>query len=450
MAHGRRKRITRAQFSRTKILLLLSIAWFTTIAVALRCFQKRPPLRYEGKATWLSTQSTTFLARWRNHKYRNVMIYACLTTRKLLIARQLVQHLLTCPPVFYDPRYGQIFSVPRFCLSHMCLQPFGKAHFVYAEFVLKTFNSITTQAISPAEPTTDGKVAVIVEPRKHPLLEYTIKQVMITLGHGWSLQLFLSSANEEWVRKRLHIYAGGMGEKIVVTPLRKFGLDEMEEYGNKVQSAFSAHEKLHAEIKGEHILWFQVDVVMRSHIRPEWLRYAYVGAEWPGCEYPTCSSVSCTKICGGGNSGLSLRRKSKLVQVGTRGILPENLWGHKLQSAMDLNIKIQTNEKGYFASDHLHDNSRTKWFEDDLQISYKLSKLRLLPPAEIPPKFAVDQALPYSFGIRSGDYDVHDTAPAGMHKSWLTPLIEPEIIMALLQLPYELALKLNKSGQRDT
>ena len=91
----------------------------------------------------------------------------------------------------------------------------------------------------------------------------------------------------------------------------------MSKYGNRAQSAFSAHERMYAEIKGEHILWFQVDVVMRSQVKPEWLEYAYVGAEWPGCEYPTCSPVTCTNICGGGNSGLSLRRKSKLLQVAT-------------------------------------------------------------------------------------------------------------------------------------
>lgn len=425
--------------ARARRLLLLYTIWLISVAAILRCFRKRPPAIYTGNATWMSEKTVSFSARWRNHKYRNVIIYTCLNTRKVFIARQLVQYFLRCPSVFYEARYEQLFSVPGICLSSACLRPLGKAHFVYAEFVLQTFDAITSQTISPAEPTAEGKIAVLVEPRQHPLLEYTIKQVMTTLGQEWSLQLFLSSANVQWLRSRLHIYPGGTGANIVITPLSRFGLDDMSKYGIRVQSAFSAHEKMYTEIKGEHVLWFQVDVIMRSQVRPEWLRYAYVGAEWPGCEYPTCSPVTCSKICAGGNSGLSLRRKSKLLQVATRGRLPESLWGHVVQRGDKPMAKFQAiDNEGYFASDHLHDNSETQWYEDDLQISYKLSKLSMLPPTEVLPRFAIDQAVPIWF--RSASYDVYNTAPAGMHKPWLTPRIAPEIIMQLLQMPYERAV----------
>tara|TARA_Y100001954_G_scaffold145690_1_gene155116 strand:- start:2722 stop:3753 length:1032 start_codon:yes stop_codon:yes gene_type:complete len=342
--------------------------------------------------------------------------------------------------VFYERRYEGLFNVPEYCFSRTCLHSFGKSHYVYAEFVLQTFDAIITQNFSPAVPTVDGKIAVLVEPREHPLLEYTIKQVMLTLGPGWALQLFLSSANEKRVRDCLQIHSGGIGENIVITPLSYFGLDDMSKYGNRVQSAFSAHERMYAEIKGEHILWFQVDVVMRSQVKPEWLEYAYVGAEWPGCEYPTCSPVTCKNICGGGNSGLSLRRKSELLQVATRGELPANLWGYEGLPSGDLRNQFRASDQhtAHFASDELHDNSETRWFEDDLRISYKLWKLDLLPPAEIPSKFAIDQALP-----KSGSCHAHSATPAGMHKPWLTPLIAPEIIIELLQMPYERAISWN-------
>lgn len=394
-------------------------------------------VRYNGRATWLSEQSTLFSNRWKNHKHRNVAVYVCVSTRKILVVRSLVRYLLACPSVFYERRYGELFNVPNVCFRHVCLKPFGKSHYIYAEFVLETFDAVIKQNIVPAVPSADGKIAVLVEPREHPLLEYAIKQVMSTLGPGWALQLFLSSANEKRVRERLRAHRGGIGENIIITPLSRFGLDDMSKYGNRVQSAFSVHERMYAEIRGEHILWFQVDVVMRSQPKSEWLEYAYVGAEWLGCEYPTCSPVTCANICGGGNSGLSLRRKSKILQVATRGELPANLWGYKVLPRDDLLDQSETPDQhtAHFASDQLHNNSQTRWFEDDLQISYKLWKLNLLPPAETPSRFAIDQALP-----KSGCCSAHSATPTGMHKSWLAPLIEPKTIIALLQMPYERAM----------
>jgi len=415
---------------------MTQLTWLMVIFFVLRNFQNRA-----ARTTWLSEHSLAFSERWKNRKHRNIAVYTCLSTRKLLIVRSFVQYFLTCPPIFRKERYEQLFAVPSACFSHACLRRFGRAHYVYAEFVLKTFDAIISQTISPVEPTSNGKIAVLVEPRAHPLLEYTIKQVMTTLEPDWALQLFLSSENEKWLRDRLQIYSGGAGEKIVVTPLSYFGLDEMSKYGNRVQSAFSAHEAMYAEIKSEHILWFQVDVVMRSPLRSEWLRHAYVGAEWPGCEYP-CSPGICSNICGGGNSGLSLRRKSKLLLVATRGKLPESLWGHGASPGRATHSSFQlSDENAYFASDALHDNSRTKWFEDDLLISYKLSKLQLLPPAEIQPQFALAQALPKSAP--------DNPTPAGLHKPWSTPLISPQIIMDLLEAPYERAMLLGNK-QKST
>ena len=442
----RRKRTAKALHSRVKRSLLLRLLSTVSLCFVWWCLQKRRApavskrIPCSGQATWTSEQTISFSKRWTHHKHRNVAVYACVSTRKVFLLRSLVRYFLSCPPVFYERRYEGLFNVPEYCFSRTCLHSFGKSHYVYAEFVLQTFDAIITQNFSPAVPTVDGKIAVLVEPREHPLLEYTIKQVMLTLGPGWALQLFLSSANEKRVRDCLQIHSGGIGENIVITPLSYFGLDDMSKYGNRVQSAFSAHERMYAEIKGEHILWFQVDVVMRSQVKPEWLEYAYVGAEWPGCEYPTCSPVTCKNICGGGNSGLSLRRKSELLQVATRGELPANLWGYEGLPSGDLRNQFRASDQhtAHFASDELHDNSETRWFEDDLRISYKLWKLDLLPPAEIPSKFAIDQALP-----KSGSCHAHSATPAGMHKPWLTPLLAPEIIMELLQIPYERAISWN-------
>lgn len=378
---------------------------------------------------WLSHRSKLFTSLWKTHKTRNFAVYVCVSTRHLVILNSLVYHTLTCPDTFYDTRYDQLFEVPRYCFSHGCLRRYGRSHYVYAEFVLRTYETMIAYTTVPSKPTSHGKIAVLLEPRPHPLLEFTTKQVMYTLGSTWALQVFVSSSNENFVRKRLRVYEGDSGQNIVITKLGDFGLDDMSKHGNIIQSAFSAHEDLYHNIRSEHILWFQVDVVMREPPKEEWLKYAYVGAEWKNCEYPTCSKDVCPHICGGGNSGLSLRRRSLLVRVATRGYLPENIWGVESTDDEIPAVSLSTDSRAHFASDELHDNSETRWFQDDLQLSYKLARLGLLPPDEILPRFAVAQTLP-----REG---LCKTNPSGMHKVWDTPWISPVVVAQLFAKPFK-------------
>ena len=122
---------------------------------------------------------------------------------KALTNSPITVHALTCPDVFYDERYNLLFEVPRRCFSHKCLKRYGASHYIYAEFVLRTFDGVTATTIMTAKPTSLGKVEVLVEPRQHPLVEYVVNQVMLTLGSTWSLQIFVSSKNEEFVRNSL-------------------------------------------------------------------------------------------------------------------------------------------------------------------------------------------------------------------------------------------------------
>lgn len=423
---GRTARRTRVQSLVGALLLLCHFfraSPVTTLPIERELF---------GDTPWVSERTVEFTRAWSSHMSRNAAVYMCLSTRKIALLNGIIFWLLVCPEVLYDGRHDDLFEVPTVCIRHRCLKRFGKSHYIYAEFVLKTYDGILNRSIAPPPPTEDGKIAVIVEPRRHPLLEYTIRQVMTTLGPSWSLQIFLSSNNERWIRQCLHIHEGGHGEHIVVTPLAQFELDKMSQYGNRVQSAFSAHKRMYEAVRSEHILWFQVDVIMRAEPRLEWLQYAFIGSEWPGCEYPTCSQSSCNRICGGGNSGLSLRRRSKLYSVATRGHLPENLWGNDSKDISSKHANKFT-EHAYFDSDEFRDNSRTRWFEDDLQLSFKLSKLGLLPPGQIPRQFSIAQALPKN----ESHFNVN---PTGLHKPWSTPWIHPNVIIELLADPYDRAM----------
>jgi len=83
---------------------------------------------------------------------------------------------------------------------------------------------------------------------------------------------------------------------------------------------------------------------------------------------------------------------------------------------------------GYFEDDELYNNSGTRWFEDDLQISSKLQTLDLLPPGHILPRFAVSETLPVE--------GLENVQPSGIHKSWMSPHVHPLQLIQLLDLPY--------------
>ena len=402
--------------------LLLCHAVYSFIAVEPHTHDRG--ICYDSlESTWVQTRTKLFTVRWRSHKIRNAALYMCISMRKVPVLTYITYHLLICPDVIYDLRYDTLFAVPEVCITHECLKHFGSSHHIYAEFVIKTHARISSINITPPLPTPGGKIAVLLEPRPHPLYEYTVKQVMATLGPGWALQLFVSSENEKTVRQFFDVREGGLGENIIITSLTSFGLDDMSRLGNRVQSALSAHEVLYKTIPSEHVFWFQIDVLLRDSPHSSWLKHAYVGSEWHGCEFPSCKEAECEAVCGGGNSGLSLRRKSKLLLVASRGILPNDLWGIERQKRGKWN-----STSAIFASDELHDNSEDGWFEDDLQISFKLKKLGQLPPGDIPPRFAISQALPKESICR--------VSPAGMHKPWMTPWIDPRVIIWLMEAPY--------------
>ena len=353
---------------------------------------------------------------------RNALLYSCIATRSFPILGFALRFVLSCPEAFYNTRYDELFGVPNICLTHSCLEKLGKSHFVYATFVIKTYDLVVSHTIRPALATAEGKIAVLVEPRLHSLAEYTVKQVMLTLGPDWALQLFVSDENEIYFRERFQVHKNGAGEYIFISNLNEFGLGNMSFSGNRMQSAFSTHEKMYEAIKAEHMLWFQLDVVLRSPPKLEWLQYAYVGSEWRGCEFP-CDSSECEHICGGGNSGLSLRRRSKMQLVATRGSLPDELWGVPSKSIQSMDIA-----SGIFEDDDLRNNSGTRWFEDDLQISCKLRTLDLLPPGHILPRFAVSETLPTE--------GLEIVQPSGIHKSWMSPRLHPMQLIKLLEMPY--------------
>jgi len=373
---------------------------------------------------WIRPRARMFLERWasRGHHVRNLVSYACVCLSPVPLLNSLTSTLLSCPEVFYDSAWRKLFAVPLVCVSHGCLSRFGRSHFVYADFVVQSYTRVVALDIVPKKLRENGKVAVMLEPRQHPLLEYVIKQVMSTLGEDWGLQLFLSTDNLSYLTDRLKIRPGDSGENIRLIDVTTLGFQASEFTDNKLQSALSLHKRIYEGIVGEHILWFQLDVVLRHTVPTHLLSWSYVGSEWDGCGLPDC--VRCTRICGGGNSGLSLRRKSAFLRIATNSSLPEGLWGelNKERTRGDRDVKVP-----YFRSDKLYNSTGKYWYEDDMVISEKFQKLGQLPLCTIQQEFAIGEVLDTEHA--------HD--PVGLHKPWLAISICPWKVVLLLQKPYK-------------
>ena len=367
---------------------------------------------------WASFRTYRFAESWHNRHVRNYAIYTCIVTARVPILNIAVYHLLICPDVLYSNSWRHLFDVPALCISHSCLSRFGKSHYVYAEFIVRTFEKVQTFDLAPPRQTPQGNVAVLLEPRRHLLLQYVVKQVMATLGKEWSLQLFLSDINIEITKKMFDIFPGKAGANIRVVNLSNFGFQATDFGDNRLQSALSVHKELYQKITSEHILWFQLDTIMRHRVPASLLHQHFIGSEWRGCEYPNCRASVCKKVCGGGNSGLSLRKRSTILMMGTSGSLPGEVWGIRNTS---------TGKQNVFESDLYYDRNGKNWYEDDLLLSYKLATLGLLSEDGTQRQFAIGE----TEGIKDGRLD-----PAGLHKSWLAVHIHPLTVLNLLDEPF--------------
>lgn len=132
-------------------------------------------------------------------------------------------------------------------------------------------------------------VAVIVETRNHPALQFVINQALQVLPKEWVVQIFHGP--------NVHVEDS---DRVVLTPMPETNLT-VGQYSQKLMS-----REFWQQVQGEHILVFQCDTVLLTNSAnkiADFLQYNYVGAPWRWKN---------GKV---GNGGLSLRRKSAVLDV---------------------------------------------------------------------------------------------------------------------------------------
>lgn len=139
------------------------------------------------------------------------------------------------------------------------------------------------------------KVAVIVEPRRHGMLEPVVRNVMYHLGPGWNLEIVTSTKNVDYIERNFP------GCTLRVATLPYENMNQVLYNHLLMDPWFWWH------LSEEHVMVFQTDCILfQKGIQP-WLEWDFVGANYYHPEHMA-------PLIGGVQGGLSLRRRSVMLE----------------------------------------------------------------------------------------------------------------------------------------
>jgi hypothetical protein len=143
--------------------------------------------------------------------------------------------------------------------------------------------------------------AVIVEPREHKALKFVLENFAENLSNEWNIIIFHGNKNEEFILDILN-NSNILKDNIDRITLINLNVDNLtiKEYNNLLLS-----RDFYNNIPTEVFLIFQTDTIIcktNKDLINNYLEYDYVGAPWRK-----------SKVVG--NGGLSLRRKTKMLEL---------------------------------------------------------------------------------------------------------------------------------------
>jgi hypothetical protein len=139
--------------------------------------------------------------------------------------------------------------------------------------------------------------AVIVEPREHKALEFVLQNFLENLPSEWKILIMHGNKNINYINNIINKNLIKHKNRLSMINLEIDNLT-INDYNNLLVS-----EKFYNNIPTELFLIFQTDSIIckeNKNLINNFLKYDYVGAPWPA-----------KKV---GNGGLSLRKKSKMIQ----------------------------------------------------------------------------------------------------------------------------------------
>ena len=151
--------------------------------------------------------------------------------------------------------------------------------------------------------------AVLIEPRCHPAMLLVLENFAKNLSDEWNILILHGNLNEEYTKNIINNDLQEYKSRITTINLHVDNLTTTE-YNRLFKS-----ETLYQYIPTETFLIFQTDTLIiekNKEMINEFLEYDYVGAPWCETYLPEFSIHEYNAV---GNGGLSLRKKSKMLEI---------------------------------------------------------------------------------------------------------------------------------------
>ena len=179
--------------------------------------------------------------------------------------------------------------------------------------------------------------AVFIDFRILPNIEFIIRNAILKLGISWSFTIVCGKTNHSFIKQ----IANTISKNINII---KLNYDNMtrNEYSNFLMTSHFWNL-----LKGDKILIYQEDsLVLKTNIM-DFIQYDYIGAPFPKGKDDTPNGV--------GNGGLSLRTKSKMLEVIQKCPIKNFKIGNSTKNYMDM-VGMDTVPEDVYFSKNLQDS----------------------------------------------------------------------------------------------
>ena len=153
--------------------------------------------------------------------------------------------------------------------------------------------------------TTTNYTAIIIEPRKHKALPFVLKNFTENLSSNWNFIIYHGYENENMIHNIVFSFPEEVKSRITLVNLNVKNI-RIDQYSTMFFCPTFYHN-----IPTETFLIFQTDSIILKENKDkinDFLKYDYVGAPWP-------KSMGVLGKMVVGNGGLSLRKKSKMMEL---------------------------------------------------------------------------------------------------------------------------------------
>lgn len=151
--------------------------------------------------------------------------------------------------------------------------------------------------------------AILIEPRSHPAMSFVLQNFAKNLSDEWNILILYGNLNIEYVNNIINTELPEYKSRITTINLHIDNLTTSE-YNDLLKS-----ETFYEYIHTETFLIFQTDTLIiekNKELINEFLEYDYVGAPWGETYLPEFGIHEYNAV---GNGGLSLRKKSKMLEI---------------------------------------------------------------------------------------------------------------------------------------